>query len=587
MTEIAGFGRKTDDSEWKPYRITRGKRKDVMVLRNERTGALKDMVPETGTASSAGADNPRTQAAKKMQEQAQDYAFARESAVPNLGEDVLGSARHLRNRWKSLEEAEQNGTAEELVTRDKLLKNEPPDFMAQVNERNQLAMLAAKLALDAFPVEPSASRSPGHSTEQRRRQYYDSYVLLKGVCEQAGCEETDPNVALQRIHDAVEAQVRALRQIPPGASSYAQAGDRYNPIANQLIDMANRTRPQRFAIHYGKKDVGMRVLDFSDRLRKKYGEPSQELLARSLGHVKDILEGDSFNKTFDTVGTGGAKFSASELYVEHAVRKGGPVIDASTIAAGSEFMARIAGMRGLQWGNSVTDEERQHHLQKSAEAFADLTDILGLPTSAASLSGTLALAIGARGRANALAHYEPASKIINLTRKGGVGSLAHEWGHALDHWLAGGKLSGGPSQRRAGDLLSEQRNEKTAIRTESGFQVVDNTKDPTWIAMRRVRDAMQASGFNKRLANELATMRSRRIMTPEMSSYYASDCEKFARCFERHVQRKLHLQGRENTYLAGLRKEGHPLWPSDDEVDALAPAFDALIEATRQRMPNP
>jgi hypothetical protein len=50
----------------------------------------------------------------------------------------------------------------------------------------------------------------------------------------------------------------------------------------------------------------------------------------------------------------------------------------------------------------------------------------------------------------ALAHYEPANHTINLTRffsereksknndysGGGKGSLGHEWGHALDFYLA-------------------------------------------------------------------------------------------------------------------------------------------------------
>ena len=40
-----------------------------------------------------------------------------------------------------------------------------------------------------------------------------------------------------------------------------------------------------------------------------------------------------------------------------------------------------------------------------------------------------------------MAHYEPARNVINLTRLKGAGSLAHEWGHALDYATRGdGKL---------------------------------------------------------------------------------------------------------------------------------------------------
>ena len=46
------------------------------------------------------------------------------------------------------------------------------------------------------------------------------------------------------------------------------------------------------------------------------------------------------------------------------------------------------------------------------------------------------MAFGSRGRGKALGHYEPSRKVINLTKeKGSLGALAHEWLHALDHYL--------------------------------------------------------------------------------------------------------------------------------------------------------
>lgn len=61
-----------------------------------------------------------------------------------------------------------------------------------------------------------------------------------------------------------------------------------------------------------------------------------------------------------------------------------------------------------------------------------------IPAKAISLNGDLALAFGARGQglSSARAHYEPAKVVINLTKMNGAGSLAHEWWHAFDHYLA-------------------------------------------------------------------------------------------------------------------------------------------------------
>ena len=103
-------------------------------------------------------------------------------------------------------------------------------------------------------------------------------------------------------------------------------------------------------------------------------------------------------------------------------------------------MRKHLGMRAVQFGNTVPDRERARHLKLASEAFADLADVLGLADGDISLGGRLAIAFGARGHRTALAHYEPVERVINLTRKRGVGSLAHEWAHFFDNMLG----TGGP-----------------------------------------------------------------------------------------------------------------------------------------------
>ena len=213
-------------------------------------------------------------------------------------------------------------------------------------------------------------------------------------------------------------------------------------------------------------------------------------------------------------------------------------------------------LRGLQWGNYVTDAERHHHLTKSAEAFADLADVTGLPDSAISLGGKLGLAIGARGKGTALAHYEPGTQVINLTRTKGVGSLAHEWAHAFDH------------------SLTDYKSDKYASRNGVGRKPVDD-------AMAAVRRAMHESGFDDRLKAYVRDRIKNGTLAKNAEEYWNSPHEKFARSFERHVQAKLHADGRENTYLTGLHKETHPLWPNAAEIAKIGPAIDALMKVTR------
>ena len=62
----------------------------------------------------------------------------------------------------------------------------------------------------------------------------------------------------------------------------------------------------------------------------------------------------------------------------------------------------------------------------------DLSKALSISPTDISLDGKLSIAFGSRGSGDALAHYEPTREVINLTKMRGAGSLAHEWGHALD-----------------------------------------------------------------------------------------------------------------------------------------------------------
>lgn len=109
---------------------------------------------------------------------------------------------------------------------------------------------------------------------------------------------------------------------------------------------------------------------------------------------------------------------------------------------------KIFGFRGVEFGNWNNQAERQHILNHAYDSMMDLADALNMPPSAVSLNGELALAFGARGHGlqSARAHYEPDYSVINLTKLRGAGSLAHEWYHALEHYI--GRRSGMSSSNK-------------------------------------------------------------------------------------------------------------------------------------------
>jgi hypothetical protein len=96
------------------------------------------------------------------------------------------------------------------------------------------------------------------------------------------------------------------------------------------------------------------------------------------------------------------------------------------------------GFRGVNLGEYVKAKQdvAQIHLNHVYDAFSDLADLMGVPPKAMSLNGTLGVAIGAQGSGKALAHFAPGVNEINITRDSGAGALAHEFGHAMDHYFA-------------------------------------------------------------------------------------------------------------------------------------------------------
>lgn len=100
-----------------------------------------------------------------------------------------------------------------------------------------------------------------------------------------------------------------------------------------------------------------------------------------------------------------------------------------------EALMQTFGFRGVNFGNWTKQSERQEFLNLTYDSLLDMTEILGIPPKAIGLEGKLGLAFGAQGRAGAAGHFMPEFNEINLTRKDGAGSLAHEWWHALDYYF--------------------------------------------------------------------------------------------------------------------------------------------------------
>jgi hypothetical protein len=191
------------------------------------------------------------------------------------------------------------------------------------------------------------------------------------------------------------------------------------------------------------------------------------------------------------------------------------------------------GFRGVEFGNWNNQAERQELMNEAYDGLLDLAEVVGIPPRAISLNGDLALAFGARGQGlnSARAHYEQERAVINLTKMKGAGALAHEWFHALDHYLGrqdgkaaaqwttqadgtrtlkalGGEFdmaSGGFSRRDSGVRAEVREAYEHVMRTmvyKAERFVQDSAKAEAFVAQTREQVARSLDGIRKDLASE-------------------------------------------------------------------------------------
>jgi hypothetical protein len=545
-------------------------------------GDGEDGILQPGVEDGQGSEQPATlfdtprEAAAKATEQArnEEYDFARKSEFQNAGEDLLGSARHKRNEWRGLAQAEQDGTAESLVTRDNLAKAEPHDLAGIIDDvpENHRTAAVMALALRKFPAKPGpkqerhAARRSDEEKQKDRRQFVESYQLMKAKAEEIARDENDPLEAVSQLRKWIESRVLQLRGQGKDRSEFSGT-DKYNSTANLLIDTYK-------AMGKGNRwdnatSVASQAKDIESRL-------AADSSANPLETSRAIAEGAGIAKAFGDTAKKKKQITQQEFYENGPARRKGGRDVASDPHSAIKGILDTFGLRGLQWGNSVTDDERKYHAVKATEALSDLADIIGLDASDIAIEGNLGLAIGARGRGGALAHYERESKVINLTRNNGVGSLAHEWGHFFDHAMGEFKAMGIDVSHRSttAEWVTEdgvRRLKRTPISDEHGIRAAYND---LYSAMKPFRD---------RLKDTVRDMVTGGAMSAKKATYWQSDVEVFARCFERHVQREMQSQDRENTYLVALRKAKGGLWPDDTESEAMSKAFSGLFEAFNRR----
>ena len=260
------------------------------------------------------------------------------------------------------------------------------------------------------------------------------------------------------------------------------------------------------------------------------------------------------------------------------------------------MMMETFGINGITYGNWVSGPERQAKLNATYDAFLDLANLLGIPPRTISLNGSLGFQFGASGVGRYSAHYRLNDVSINLTRKKGDGSLAHEWWHALDHYFM--RAHAGMNMEHASDHTQSRIVPGSVRRIEAGgiqYGYQYSTPGMNEDAGRAFAELVHAIERSK-YAGRSAAMGKQ---------YWGSNVEMTARAFQTYMVKKAKDAGVLNEYLSAYQSkevfseidreffestgiDRYP-YPTDEEMKKFAPLFDRFFSAlthTRQENGN-
>lgn len=254
------------------------------------------------------------------------------------------------------------------------------------------------------------------------------------------------------------------------------------------------------------------------------------------------------------------------------------------------YLEGYYGLRAFEFGNWLSQQDRQNYLSGLGMALYDLHKLLHFTPKQLGIEGRLGITFGSRGRGKNLSHFDPATFSINLTRysrpvklekrklnykrvnlilqDGGSGWYAKEYGHALDHFVGMFiektecfQISGGSSTEPAPPNPAKVKYSKTSIRG-----LMDNL---LYRIIWKSRNVL--SNYYQRLTKR------------NVKKFDRQRNEIFARAFEMYVYYKLHKHKGKNIFLTKAKYDER-LYLTLPEMQKLETDFDALISAIKKQL---
>lgn len=278
-----------------------------------------------------------------------------------------------------------------------------------------------------------------------------------------------------------------------------------------------------------------------------------------------------------------------------------------------EVVLNTYKLKGIEFGNWVNQPRRLDFCLNLFIGLYDLNKIVKFNNNIG-INKIISVSYGARGVKGALAHYEPLTNIINLSRDrrvdklfvdfstgmplaqaknnfdqytkfknqsrkehSGFGSFAHEYGHAIDYIIAK-KLNRGVALSGGSVTLKNPKNPQRAlIDYDNSFQMA-NDADNIEIAFY---DCLTPLLFDNLGKPTKYYDRMYDYATKRKNIYWIKQNEIWARVFETFIAYKLSKQGIKNFFLTG---EGKGKYKDElqENFNKVYPTFNELIKVEKK-----
>lgn len=370
--------------------------------------------------------------------------------IEDFGEKIGGAKKDTwRKRGITIADIDDMNEAEgeKYIKKDNIWKK--PDYISLIDDGLPVhAAFFMKKVRDAIPTKPYYGRNDKTFEERRVKQNY--YVEMVQDIKNAMSEVRSDEDIIAFYNQFVRSEKYV--KVSSSISYRLELTEKGFHVTNKLIRAMRENasslaaydrmiEKEQFGVSAEKKipkGYSIKKYDGSGYVKNNDWKDGTYYITKGYHVLKENIE--TYDEAFHMVKEiAGSKVSRRKKkfvpeQLENIERIGCKWKDENENIDGERYLKDF-GFRGGEFGNWMNEVDRQGSLNYGYDALCDLADALDIQLSDISLGNKLSIAFGARGSGTAVAHYEPMRQVINLTKMKGAGSLAHEWGHALDDIL--------------------------------------------------------------------------------------------------------------------------------------------------------